>query len=217
MEYLVYLLVTLSALCVALPVHEWAHAYVAYKQGDPTAKTMGRMTLAPFAHFDVLGFLCLFFLGFGWAKPVPVDDRNFKNGKRSNLLVSLAGITANLVTGTIFIIISSALYHFVPDFGTSWGLYGYALEIFLDTVITYNFVLAFFNILPIYPLDGFRVVEIYSKPNNSFVNFMKKYSTIILIVLILFTFFIDYYLSYTAGYTIYGITWIFDKFWGLFA
>lgn len=216
MEYLLYFVATFSALCVALPVHEWAHAYVAYKQGDPTAKTFGRMTLAPFAHFDLWGFLCLFLLGFGWAKPVPVDSRNFKNPKKSDFLVSIAGVCANLITGTFFIIISTAISNFAPNYAVEWGAYGRCLYIFLSAVIDLNFVLAFFNMLPIYPLDGFRVIENFSKPNNGFINFMRRYSNVILIVLVLFTYVLDIYFMYTAQNMIYGITWVFNKFWGLF-
>lgn len=205
-----------SALCIALPVHEWAHAYVAHKQGDDTAKTMGRMTLAPFAHFDAWGFICLMFLGFGWAKPVPVDQRNLKHGKKSDFLVSIAGVTANLITGIIFIMISCALNTFVPTFATSWGLYGYTLNAFLNSVISINFTLLFFNILPIYPLDGFRVVETFASPNSSFTNFMRKYSKAIIIVLIIFSGFLDIYFSFTATPLINGITYIFDSLFGLF-
>ncbi|MBQ8468771.1 MAG: site-2 protease family protein [Clostridia bacterium] len=212
----VLLAMGISALLVALPVHEWAHAFVAYKQGDPTAKLSGRMTLAPFSHFDFFGFLCLLFLGFGWARPVPVDERNFKHPTKSQILVSLAGIFANIIVGTIFIIISCALNKFVPDYATSWGIYGYALKAFLTYAISINFVLVFFNILPIYPLDGFRVVESLSRPGNSFVEFMRRYSIIILILLIMFTYVIDLYLTHTAGNVIKGLTVLFDKFFALF-
>lgn len=215
MEILLSILATFSALCIALPVHEWAHAFVAYKQGDHTAKVMGRMTLAPFAHFDFWGFVCLFFLGFGWAKPVPIDPRNFKNGKKSSVLVSLAGILANLVTGTAFIIISCALNTFVQNYAVAWGAYGYCLQLFLASVIQLNFVLAFFNLLPIHPLDGFRVIESLTQPENSFVNFMKKYSRIILIVVIIFTGILDYYFAFTAGNLISWITSAFDYLFGL--
>lgn len=211
-----YALAMFSALCIAIPVHEWAHAYVAYKQGDCTAKTMGRMTLAPFVHFDLWGALCLFFLGFGWAKPVPVDFRNLKNGKKSNFLVCIAGILANLTTGIIFIIISCAIHTFFPDFATAWGFYGYTLDIFLYSVISLNFALAFFNILPLYPLDGFRIVENFSKPNNRFVHFMRKYSTVIMIIAVLFTGIFELYFSFTADYLISIITSLFNSLFGLF-
>ena len=206
----------ISALFVALPVHEWGHAFVAYKQGDSTAKVSGRLTLAPLAHFDVFGFLFLYFFGFGWAKPVPVDYRNFKNPKKSGILVALAGVTANFVVGTALIIISCALSKFFPNYATNWGYYGYALKCFLTYAISINFVLVFFNILPIYPLDGFKVVETFSKPNNGFIEFMRRYSRIILLVLILFTYVFDIYFTYTAGATIDGLTYVFDKFFAIF-
>lgn len=215
MDFLLIILATFSALCIALPVHEWAHAYVANKQGDPTAKIMGRMTLAPFAHFDLWGFVCLYFFGFGWAKPVPIDTRNFKHGKKSEVLVSLAGIFANLITGIAFIMVSSALKTFVPDYMIAWGKYGYVLQLFFSNVISLNFGLAFFNLLPIYPLDGFRVIETFTKPNNGFINFMKRYSTIILIVVVVLTSVLDYYFAFTAGNLIKWITSAFDYLFGL--
>lgn len=91
------LLYTLPAIIIGLTVHEWAHAFAADKLGDPTAKNLGRMTLNPFAHIDLFGFLCLLVVGFGWAKPVPVNPRNFKNYRRDDIIVSLAGIAMNLV------------------------------------------------------------------------------------------------------------------------
>jgi len=216
MHGLILFVVQISALFLALPVHEWAHAYVAYKQGDATAKYSGRMTLAPHAHFDLWGFLFLYFFGFGWAKPVPVNSTNFKNPKKSGILVSLAGITANLIVGTILIIISSALARFCPNYVAEWGYYGYALKNFLASAISINFVLVFFNILPIYPLDGFRVIEsLSSKPKNSFLEFMRRYSWAILLLLILFTYIFDLYFTYTAGMTIEGISYVFDKLFSL--
>ena len=204
-----------SALIMALSIHEWAHAYIAYKNGDHTAKVMGRMTLAPFAHIDIWGLLCLWFIGFGWAKPVPVDARNFKKGKTSALFISLAGIMANLVVGTIAIIILCAINQFAPNFQTDWGVYGTSLHTFLNTSIQINFVLMFFNLLPIYPLDGFRVIETYANPNSGFVNFMRRYSSFILIAVVFFSPLLDYYFSFTAYNLIDGITYIFTKLFGL--
>ena len=212
---LLSVLMLASALCIALPVHEWAHAFVAYKQGDPTAKMLGRMTLAPHSHFDLFGSLFLVFFGFGWAKPVPIDERNFKHGAKSKVLVALAGITANLVVGTFFILVSTILKKYAPNYETQWGYYGVALKLFLNYVIQINFVLLFFNLLPVYPLDGFRVIESFASPYNSFVVFMKRYSWIIMLVLLLGTYLIDYYLTYTVGYTMYGINWLFEKIFGL--
>lgn len=198
LPFIISAIASLSAILVSLAVHEWAHAFAAYKQGDPTAKTLGRMTLAPFAHIDWWGFICLLILGFGWAKPVPVDSRNFKNGKKSGFVVSIAGILANLITGTVFLLISCALDNFIPNYVTDWGLYGTALKMFLTNVVNINYVLAFFNLLPIYPLDGFRMIEAFANPNSKFIDFMRRYSRIILIVVIVFTIILDVYFSFTA-------------------
>lgn len=212
---LISILMLFSALCVALPVHEWAHAFVAYKQGDPTAKSLGRMTLAPHAHIDFFGVIFLVIFGFGWAKPVPVDNRNLKHGKGSEIMVALAGVFANLIVGIFFIFVSTLIKKLAPNYATDWGYYGFALKTFLSYVISINFILLFFNILPIYPLDGFRVVESLTKPNNSFVDFMRRYSWLILVILLALTYAIDYYLQFFAGNTIYGITWLFEKMFGL--
>jgi Zn-dependent protease len=96
------LLYILPAILIGMTVHEWAHAYAAYKLGDPTAKNLGRMTLNPIAHFDIFGFLCLLLVGFGWAKPVPINSRNFKHFRRDDIIVSLAGITMNLIVAFLF-------------------------------------------------------------------------------------------------------------------
>lgn len=93
---LIFFLLALPARVMALSIHEWAHAWVANKCGDPTARMLGRMTLNPAAHLDLLGTIMMAFVGFGWAKPVPVNPRNYKNLRRDDIFVSLAGITMNL-------------------------------------------------------------------------------------------------------------------------
>ena len=220
------LLMQISALCVAISVHEWAHAFIAYKNGDPTAKVMGRMTLAPHAHFDLWGFLCFMFLGFGWAKGVPVNSLNFKKGKISSFWVSIAGILANIVIGIVAVLIHTALLTFKPVFMASSHWYATMLTSFLNYSVTFNFVLAFFNLLPLYPLDGFRMIESFCKPHNKFLNFMRRYSKVIIIALIiaptllnLLTLFIvpdiiDLYLNFTAGNVIDFLYKIFTKFFG---
>ncbi len=174
------LLYTLPAILIGLTVHEWAHAYAAYRLGDPTARNMGRMTLNPFAHIDLYGFLCLLLLGFGWAKPVPVNPRNFKNFKRDDTIVSLAGITANLITAFVF----TVLYCF--GFAkTGLGRNEAFLTIF-QSIIVINLSLMLFNLIPIYPLDGSHVFETlagHRMPRA--VLFLRQYGRYILIVLLL--------------------------------
>ena len=173
------LLYTLPAIIIGLTVHEWAHAFAADKLGDPTAKNLGRMTLNPFAHIDLFGFLCLLVVGFGWAKPVPVNPRNFKNYRRDDIIVSLAGIAMNLVVAFF----ATILFYFGVyrwNLGSNEAFY----TIFLS-IATINLSLAVFNLLPIYPLDGSHVFEsLFMRYIPKFFMFLRQYGQYILIALL---------------------------------
>lgn len=173
------LLYTLPAIIIGLTVHEWAHAFAADKLGDPTAKNLGRMTLNPFAHIDLFGFLCLLVVGFGWAKPVPVNPRNFKNYRRDDIIVSLAGIAMNLVVA----LFATILFYFGVyrwNLGSNEAFY----TIFLS-IVTINLSLAVFNLLPIYPLDGSHVFEsLFMRYIPKFFMFLRQYGQYILIALL---------------------------------
>ena len=144
----------------SLCFHEFAHAWVAVKRGDPTPALMGRLTMHPMAHADILGTLILPILAiytgapfFGWAKPVAVDARNFKYGRRDMALVAAAGPTANILlallsTGLLAILLRLPLEH--KSLGT--------VQLFTAVSIQVNLMLAFFNLIPIAPLDGFNVL-----------------------------------------------------------
>ena len=173
------LLYTLPAIIIGLTVHEWAHAFAADKLGDPTAKNLGRMTLNPFAHIDLFGFLCLLVVGFGWAKPGPVNPRNFKNYRRDDIIVSLAGIAMNLVVAFF----ATILFYFGVyrwNLGSNEAFY----TIFLS-IVTINLSLAVFNLLPIYPLDGSHVFEsLFMRYIPKFFMFLRQYGQYILIALL---------------------------------
>lgn len=178
---LIVLFAFLISIVVAIVFHEFAHAFVAHKNGDDTAKMAGRMTLNPAAHFDLIGFLFLLLVGFGWAKPVPVDERNFRNIKKGKILVSIAGVCANLILA----LISIGLYVlFASILDTS--IYIWLFVVLLFRYMAYiNLMLAIFNFLPIYPLDGFNLIASFTSYGNKFVNFMYRYGSLILILLLL--------------------------------
>jgi len=138
---------------VALTFHEFAHGYVALRFGDPTAKMAGRLTLNPLSHLDPIGTIMLFVVHFGWAKPVPVDPRYFRNPKQDMLWVALAGPGANMVLAFISGILLSMLGR-----GSLFGSHNMLL-IMLQYSLFINLALAVFNMLPIPPLDGSKVLR----------------------------------------------------------
>jgi Zn-dependent protease len=142
------LIALLIALVPAFTVHEFAHAWAAYRLGDSTAKDMGRLTLNPLKHLDVFGILLVLVAGFGWAKPVPVNPYNLRGGRRDLAIVAVAGPLSNLAMAAV-----AALVWRSADLGQLPGFVVFALL----TFIWLNVVLMFFNLLPIAPLDGFKV------------------------------------------------------------
>lgn len=140
------------AFVVALTFHECSHALAAYKLGDPTARNMGRLTLNPLKHLDLMGTLLLLLVGFGWAKPVPVNPRNYRNPKRDDIIVSLAGITSNILLAFL----ATPIYMLTIKHGSNISL---VVSWFICAFIQTNIVLALFNLIPISPLDGSHVLE----------------------------------------------------------
>ncbi|MBG0763454.1 MAG: site-2 protease family protein [Tissierellales bacterium] len=157
LDRIIPMLLTLPGVLVAISIHEYGHALAAYKMGDNTAKAQGRLTLNPLKHLDPIGFICLLIFRFGWAKPVPVNPRNFGNPRRDDIIVSLAGVGMNLLTSIIFI--------FIMKIGLQWGfLYnmgsmGQILYTMLYGAAYINIGLMVFNLIPIPPLDGHHVVQ----------------------------------------------------------
>jgi len=137
------------AILFGLTIHEFSHGLVAWRLGDPTAKMMGRLTLNPLKHLDPIGTIALFLFRFGWAKPVPIDPRNFRHPTRDMAISSLAGPAANLLTAAVAGIILRVLFLFhVGGFFTTLVMY----------FVLFNLILCFFNLIPIPPLDGSRLL-----------------------------------------------------------
>ncbi len=149
---LIEIIFIVAALLISLILHEIGHGFVALKCGDPTAKMMGRLSLDPRKHLDPVGMICMFFLGIGWAKPVPINPYNFRKRNRDMILVSVAGIAVNLLLFTLSTFLYVLLYR------QHGGVIHYVKE-FLMILLTYNISLAIFNLVPVPPLDGYRLVN----------------------------------------------------------
>ncbi len=173
------LLLGLPAVLWAITFHEFCHGYVAYLLGDPTAARQGRLTLNPLAHFDLVGALMLLFFRFGWAKPVPIDTRYFRNPRRDLVLVSLAGAAGNILTA----VVAGKLVQWFPGFfGGNQALFN-----FMVILIFMNLGLAVFNLLPIPPLDGSRVLYVLLPPRMlEFYFRLEQYGMWILLILVMF-------------------------------
>ena len=150
---IIYLIMFTVGILFSLIIHECAHGYVALKCGDPTAKMMGRLTLDPRKHLDPIGTICMLFLRIGWAKPVPINPNNFRNYRRDYILVSLAGIFANLMVFLLSTVITVLIYKYAE---AQWLSYVFQFFLMLAQM---NLSLAIFNLLPVPPLDGYRFLD----------------------------------------------------------
>ena len=172
----------LIALLIAITAHEFSHGLSAYFLGDDTAERAGRLTLNPLAHLDVMGSVLLLLVGFGWAKPVPINYAFLKRGKLGKFLVSAAGIAANLLLAVIFVLALKIIL-----ITTGLGASNYLIK-FLAFLIYINLALFVFNLFPIAPLDGYRIFESFAPAAfRSAAPFLERWGFFILIALVFLT------------------------------
>lgn len=190
------LLLSVPAILIAITFHEYAHGWAAYKLGDPTPKFYGRLTLNPLAHLDPIGTVMLLIFRFGWAKPVPINPNNFDNYRRDTALVSIAGPAANFLLAILFALIGRIVMPF----------YIRPINMFLSISIYINIALAIFNLLPIPPLDGSKLLLLFLPYRYMYVmGFLEQYGFIIIVMLIAFTNFIGIIVSPI-------VNWLFNIF-----
>lgn len=185
-EWFLHTLLIIPGVIVGISFHEFAHGWAALKMGDPTAKFQGRLTVNPAAHIDPVGFVALMFCGFGWGRPVEVNPSNFKNRRKGEIIVSLAGVVMNLI---IAVITGFVLKFIFMAGGATFAdsQLGDIIVTILIYVIQINLVLMIFNLIPVPPLDGFTVVtEIFNLRFTNTYYTMIRYGSIILLALILF-------------------------------
>ena len=171
------------AAIIGLTVHEFSHAFIAYRLGDDTAKNEGRLTLNPLKHIDWLGFFLIVIAGFGWAKPVSFNPNNLKNKHHDEILISIAGPISNFIIAVLFFVIARLLY-FVDYFNaTTFGIEVIQLIVVWGVI---NFSLFVFNLVPIPPLDGSHLYLTYLKDiNPKLMMNMYKWGTLVLLAIII--------------------------------
>ena len=169
--YIIHILLCLPIILISLSLHETAHGYAAYKLGDPTARNLGRLTLNPMKHLDPVGFLCMLLAGFGWANPVPINTRNFRKPRRDMALSSAAGPLSNLLLATVFCALLKVYFLVAPHISIANELslnILYFSYVFLYYGVSLNITLAVFNLLPVPPLDGSRLLYVFLPPRLYF-------------------------------------------------
>jgi len=177
-------LLTLPGIIVAISFHEFAHAWMSNKLGDPTPRNQGRLTINPMAHVDILGFVALIVCGFGWGKPVQINTHYYRNRRRDELFVALAGVVLNLIIAIVFSFPAKWIYSIYISTGST--LMETIFYIFYYTVMI-NLCLMIFNLIPIPPLDGWNVLsQLVNLEKYSWYWSVYRYGSYILIALIIF-------------------------------
>lgn len=177
------ILASLIAVILAMSIHEMAHGLVSWWLGDPTAKMRGRLSLNPFRHIDWIGLLCLFFFGFGWAKPVPIDSRYYKDEKAGIIWTSFAGPAANFLLSFLCLLIYTLLIRFAYGaWLTTW--FGHFILSVLYTTAVISAGFGIFNLIPIPPLDGAKIFWAFL-PDKDYYRLMRGNQWLNLVLLLL--------------------------------
>lgn len=211
-EALLACLAVAVAIVVALVSHEVSHGIVALMNGDDTARRAGRLSLNPLVHFDPVGLLLMLAVGFGFARPVPVNPQNYQNRRLGEVTVSIAGITANLL-GAFF---SAAFYLLCYKWFavTEMDSAAYYLSLFLTYLFLFlmsvNISFALFNILPLYPLDGYRFIAAFTSESNGFMTFLRRNSMYIMLGIIV----LDWVFTLVPALEIYSPFYWYFNVWG---
>ena len=188
MRYIISLLAQFLAVMIVITFHEFAHAFIAYRCGDATAKEEGRMTLNPIKHFDPIGIVMFALVGFGWAKPVPVNPYRFRNYRKGSFWTSAAGIITNYAMAFSVYPIFLLVVHFICPGLNFQSYFEFFLYRFLQCIVIYSLSFCVFNLLPFYPLDGFRMIDALDKKQGKVVTFLRVYGNYVLIGLIVLSF-----------------------------
>ena len=179
-------LLILPGILIGLSFHEFAHAWVSDRLGDPTPRRQGRVTLNPVAHIDWFGFAALLFVGFGWGKPVQIDPSYYKNRRSGEFMVGIAGVTMNLILAVIFSVIVRVFVMAVPSAVNESSSVLYSLEQILVYAVMINLVLMIFNLIPCPPLDGWGLLtQIFKLDRYDWWYKVYQYGMYILLALIL--------------------------------
>lgn len=200
-EVIAYLFSAVIVIFLTLPIHEWAHAFAASKLGDPTPRYQGRLTLNPFAHIDYIGAICILLCGFGWAKPVGVNTRYFNNPKRDMAITAFAGPLSNIVLAFISLIILNII---IVSAGALSGIFVFVYNM-LFYVAYINIGLAVFNLIPIPPLDGSRLLSAFL-PDRLYYKLMQYERVLYYVILaLIITGVLDVPLSYATEGILNGL------------
>ncbi len=220
MDKIIELLISVPVILIALTFHECAHGFMAHKLGDETARNLGRLSLNPLRHIDIVGAICMLFFRFGWAKPVPINSRFFKKPRRDIALTALAGPLTNLLLGFIGCLLYSISLKIFSSIGFTetnfaFWLY-YAWNLFIFNFAWLNIALAVFNLIPLPPLDGSRIFYSFLPARVYFkiMRYEREIAVAFFIILFLDSRFLDGFI--TGGLSII-VNFIFNGMMSLFS